>query len=110
MKIEARVEALVALLLDPSAPLEARDDASIDLGDLAERGERLCWSRQLRELWRQSPTNPTENAYLYPNAGEALAEVWVAGDQFDLDTFGRLMPEARAEVPTRCWSAIVPIG
>jgi HEAT repeat protein len=86
---ETRLQPLIALLLDSTAELSARDDAAIDLG---ESDDPLA-AEALLTIAR----DPILDEMLHASAGESLGQIAVRTGRLDSSWTARLTPAARSE-------------
>lgn len=82
-------QGLISVLLDPTARVDERDDAAMDLSDYP--------GPETEAALLQAATNPAEDEMIRASAGESLAWIWIEVGRFDSETFAKLSGVARRE-------------
>jgi hypothetical protein len=85
-KTVAQPQGLISVLRDLDAPLDARDDAALDLGDFDEALPVLI----------EIAVRPGEDEMIMDSCGESIAEIWQRTSGFDRVTFDRLPKAAQS--------------
>jgi hypothetical protein len=78
---------LISVLLDPSARIDERDDAAMDLSafDSPEALDALV----------RVATDAAEDAIILDSCGESIAEIWVRKGQIDVEALDRMARPAQ---------------
>jgi hypothetical protein len=80
---------LIAVLMDPTARLDERDDAAMDLANYDET--------EAEEALFYVATDPREDGLIQGSAGESLAEIWLRRGDETFPRLEELTAEARVE-------------
>jgi len=85
-----RVALLIDVLFDPTAREDEKDDAAMDLGDYND-------NRALHALLKIA-SNFNETDIVLQSAGESIGRIWVKQNQFDIEEYKKLHPDAQSEI------------
>ena len=85
-----KIDELVEILLDPTARIDERDDAAIDLGKYDD-------DRALNALL-SVVLDPKGEPSILDVSAESIAEIWVKRNYLDVNLYNKMIPVARREI------------